>query len=226
MQKCLYVKKKKPIPYQISIMLTFFTLLMFGNCNSAKRVAHKRNNFLLNCRVDTLKINASELSIRDSSIIPCLDAIISATTKLPEYDERIEPLFWINFRRLKDSILVDFESNNFYESLDIGLLLGEKNANLLPETEYEVLIYEKIKFITMIYNDDSTGKLNKIKASFLERNQKRMYFNSYRFYSADDKIIENILLWSNEIRFSYINHHLSNSRRIYHPINRPFMVVH
>lgn len=218
------MKTEKHTRYRVITILPILILVVFCNCNSAKRVARKRNNFLLNCRMDTLKIKALELTIRDSSIIPCLDAIISATKELPEYDERIEPLYWINFYRLKDSIGVNFESNNFYESMDLVSLFGEKEAALLPEIDREVLVYRNIKFIVMVQSGDSTESLDRIKASFLERNQKRTHFVSYRFYTAEHRIIENAYLWSNEIEFPYINGHLSNGRRKYHPINRPFMV--
>ncbi len=133
-QKCLSLKKEKLIPYHISLFKTILMFCILIACNSAKRVTHKRNNFLLNNRIDTLKICASEVSIRDSSIIPCLDALISDTKKLHEYDERIEPLFWIRFvKRVRGSVLVDFESDNHYVSLDAGFLLGIKTQVYFPK---------------------------------------------------------------------------------------------
>lgn len=201
-------------------------LFLFSNCNSAKRVTYKRNNFLLTGRIDTLKIKASELVVHDSSIVPCLDALINNTKRLGEYDKRIEPLYWIQFRRFNGSISIDFESNNLFESLDEEVLFGEKNPSLFPKTEYELLIYGNVKFIVTMHNDDSAGTLSKIKESYLEKNNVNTHFDSYRFSSAEGKIIENFLMWSYTDEYSDVNNRLSFQRTVYHSINRPLIVVH
>ena len=223
-QKCLNVNEERPIPCGICGLITILTLFMFGACHSVKRVTRKQNKFLLNSRIDTLKINAYELNIRDSSIIPCLDVLITGTEKLSEYDERIEPLFWVNFMVLKDSIFVGFESNNFYTSLDPELLFGEKSLKFSSEMHYEIIKYKHYNFIVFV-NDLSNSKLNKAKESYFERNGEFTHFTTYRFTSiVDGKYIENWSLWINEIEYSYVNRQLHYVRRIYHPINRPFMV--
>ncbi len=209
------------IRHNINLIAILAVLSIISACHSAKRVAHGRNNFLLHFRIDTLKLEAREVYIKDSSIISCLDSIISSTKQLPEYDRRFIPIYKVYFKKNYDTIYVDFESNNIYMSLQNVPLLEE---DYFVQPIYNVLINKGNRFIINV-QFDSTKDLNTIESQFFKNTDHKIQIETYNFFSKK----RNIYLyshvtqlykatWSNSIEYLYKNGELYYARRIYQPI--------
>ncbi len=117
----------------------------------------------------------------------CLDTLVATTQKLPEFDNRLTPLFWIMFRQEKQKTVVDFEASNSYESLDMEALFGKEDAKLFGAFNriYEALSYHGYNFIVdvRVFSAADSVQLYAAKEALFKNTGSKLQIETYRFYS-------------------------------------------
>ena len=176
----------------------------------------------MHLRVDTVKLDAREAYIKDSSIIPCLDSLISLTKQLPEYDKRFIPIYKVYFKKNYDTTFVDFGSNNIYMSLQFVPVLG--NEEFFVQPIYNVLTYKGHRFVIDV-QFDTTKELDVIEGRFFKHTDQKIEIETYKFFSnKHHKYLYSNLdqlykaTWDNKLEYLYKNEKLYYERRIYRPI--------